>query len=92
MAIGTDFTRDISRKYCALYGQLAVEMGFVSERQLMAAFQRQAEEAARGQPHRLGGQILFDEGWISSEQIEEVLKALFRANGEIRHRTEARAP
>lgn len=85
MAIDKDFTQDISRKYCRLYGQLAVEMGFVSDRQLMAAFQRQAEETSRGRRHRLVGQILFDEGWMSSEQIEEVLRALFRGKGDDRH-------
>lgn len=85
MPIGNDFTRDISKKYCAEYGRIAVEMGLISERQLALAFERQRMEVVLGRPHRLVGQILFSAGLMSSEDIELVLKTLFRGRAEERH-------
>lgn len=68
-------------KYCRRFGQLAMQMGYIDGNQLAAAFRRQREDEAGGRPHRLVGAILFQEGAMSAEQIEEVLRAVFRDVG-----------
>lgn len=65
-------------KYCRRFGQLAMQMGYIDADQLAAALRLQREDAAAGRPHRLVGAILFHEGAMSPEQIEETLRAVFR--------------
>lgn len=64
-------------KYCRRFGQLAMRMGYIDADQLAAALRLQREDAAAGRPHRLVGAILFHEGAMSPEQIEETLRAVF---------------
>lgn len=61
---------------CLRFGELAVKMGFISPDQLEAALTKQKEENISNH-HRVIGLILFDEGWISTAQIEQVLKGVF---------------
>lgn len=61
---------------CARFGELAVRMGFISQGQLDAALLKQQEENSQDR-HRKIGLILHDEGWLSTAQIEEVLKGVF---------------
>ncbi|MBD5803784.1 hypothetical protein AZOA_32250 [Azoarcus sp. Aa7] len=65
-------------KYCRRFGQLAMQLGYIDADHLAAALRRQREDAAAGRPHRLVGAILFQEGTMSTEQIEETLRAVFR--------------
>lgn len=65
-------------KYCRRFGQLAMQLGYIDADHLAAALRRQREDAAAGRPHRLVGAILFQEGAMSTEQIEETLRAVFR--------------
>ncbi|MDT8419535.1 MAG: hypothetical protein RQ754_03825 [Desulfuromonadales bacterium] len=63
-------------QHCLRFGELAVKMGFISQGQLNAALLKQ-EEDNRLNRHRVIGLILHDEGWLSTAQIEEVLKGIF---------------
>lgn len=68
--------KDVSRKYCPRFGQLAVEMGFITESQLKEALASQIHDELCGRGHRLLGAILFDNDWMSGAQIDQVLNAL----------------
>ncbi|PLX94483.1 MAG: hypothetical protein C0619_02820 [Desulfuromonas sp.] len=63
-------------QHCLRFGELAVKMGFITQGQLNAALVKQEEEN-RLNRHRVIGLILHDEGWLSTAQIEEVLKGIF---------------
>lgn len=63
-------------KHCLRFGEVAVKMGFISQVQLDAALVKQAEEN-QSNHHRVIGLVLHDEGWITTNQIEQVLKGIF---------------
>ena len=63
-------------QHCLRFGELAVKMGFITQGQLNDALVKQEEEN-RLNRHRVIGLILHDEGWLSTAQIEEVLKGIF---------------
>lgn len=67
-----------SDKYCPRFGHLAVEMGYVSSKQLKEALSEQVDDNLSGRPHRILGAIFFDRGWMSPGQIEEVLNRMFQ--------------
>lgn len=73
-----DLYLQVSKKYCPRFGQIAVEMGFISEAQLREAMCLQVEDDLRGRPHRLLGMILFEKDWMTAEQIDQVLNILLR--------------
>ena len=68
----------MSDRYCRRFGQIAVEMGYISEAQAKEALCRQLDEDLAGKTHRLLGAILFDLEWMSSGQIEDVLDRLLQ--------------
>ena len=74
----TNILKNISGKYGRRFGQTAVEMEFITEARLEEALQCQAEEDHSGQAHRLLGTILFDKGWMTSDQIEKTLNTLLK--------------
>ena len=55
------------------FGTTAVGKGFITFDQLMVALEIQERENMEGKKHRLIGTILFDMGFITLRQIEEVL-------------------
>ena len=58
------------------FGATAVGKGFVTVDQLMEALQIQVRENIEERRHRLIGQILFDQGFMTLPQIEEVLTSM----------------
>lgn len=58
------------------FGSIAVEMGFITEEQLLGALAVQAKENVASGTHRLLGQILLEEGMITESQIEKVLEVI----------------
>ncbi len=64
---------------CSRFGTIAVEHGFITRVQLMHALNEQVEDNLAGRPHRIVGAICFEQGWMGSEQIDLVLKAMFKA-------------
>ena len=64
--------------YCIRFGKLAVDMGFITEKQLYDAMETQIREDLQNKPHRVIGQILFEQGIMMPSQIDQVLNRLFR--------------
>lgn len=76
MTNGTE--NSISDKYCPRFGQLAVEMKFITPDQLKEALCYQIEEELAGKKRRLLGAILYSKDWMTSDQIEQVMNALLK--------------
>ena len=58
------------------FGALAIERGFITLENLIEAIKIQVTENLDGSDHRLIGQILWEKGYITTEQINEVLKSM----------------
>ena len=58
------------------FGTIAVEREFVTKTQLIEAINTQVIEDIEGKKHRLIGTILFEQGVINIQQIDEVLKSM----------------
>jgi hypothetical protein len=58
------------------FGAVAIDKGFISLEQLFEAMKIQITENTEGVEHRLIGQILWELEYISTEQINEVLKSM----------------
>jgi hypothetical protein len=58
------------------FGTVAIESGFITVGQLVGAMKIQIQDELKGAKHRLIGEILLDEGYITDIQIEEVLKTM----------------
>ena len=58
------------------FGAVAIDKGFITLENLIAAMKIQILENIQGLDHRLIGQILWEEGYIKTEQINEVLKSM----------------
>lgn len=58
------------------FGTVAVDKGFITLENLIEAMKIQILENLQGIDHRLIGQILWEEGYIKTEQINEVLKSM----------------
>ena len=65
------------------FGTIAVEKGYITIDQLMDALEIQVRENLARERHRLIGEILFDLGFLTQPQIEEVLKSMSLSNGSI---------
>lgn len=64
-------------KYCARFGTIAVENGFLNIDRLQMALSEQIEDNLAARPHRVIGAICFEHGWMSPVQIEIVLNIMF---------------
>ena len=73
-----DVNKEISAKYCPRFAQLAVEKGYVSPDNAKVALSRQLDDDLAGKPHKLIGSIFLENGWLTPQQIETVLKDLFK--------------
>ncbi len=65
-------------KYAYRFGQIAINMGFVNEGQVDEALAKQIalNSSTRLRPQKFIGEILFENGWITFDQIEKVLKEI----------------
>ncbi|TXT20844.1 MAG: hypothetical protein FD134_2823 [Gallionellaceae bacterium] len=68
----------ISDKHCPRFGQAVVEMWFIAEAQPKEALCSQAGGNLAGQGCGLLGATLFDRGWMTGEQIGQVMNALLK--------------
>lgn len=64
---------------CSRFGMIAIEHGFITREQLMLALDEQVEDNLAGRPHRVLGAICFSNGWMTPDQIDTVLNAMFKA-------------
>jgi len=71
-----EISKDGSSKYCLQFGFKAVDMGFITETQMNQALHVQRSGKVVAGRLRLLPTILFDQGWMTSPQIEEVLNAI----------------
>ena len=58
------------------FGVVAIDKGFITLENLIEAMKIQILENLDGSDHRLIGQILWEEGYIKTEQINEVLESM----------------
>jgi hypothetical protein len=58
------------------FGTIAIEKGFITLDHLLGALEIQVTENLEGIQHRLIGQILLEKDYITSKQINEVLKSM----------------
>ncbi len=68
----------ILKKSLPRFGKIAVDMGFVTEKQSNKALAEQADDDLSNKPYRLIGSILLENGWINQEQLDIVLNELFK--------------
>jgi hypothetical protein len=72
-----DFDKGITKKYSPRFGEIAVDLGFITPEQLKLALSEQSDDDLLRYPHRVIGSIFFDKGWMTYQEIETVLKQLF---------------
>jgi hypothetical protein len=58
------------------FGAVAIDKGFITLENLIEAMKIQIRENLDGSDHRLIGQILWEEGYITTEQINEVIGSM----------------
>jgi hypothetical protein len=58
------------------FGTMAVEKEYVTKEQLLEAMRIQVEQDLDGIEHRLIGSILFSMGYLTLEQVNEVIEAI----------------
>ena len=63
-------------RFVKRFGTVAVEKGFITPENLYTAMKVQVMENFDSYNHRLTGQILVKLGYMTTEQLEEVLKAM----------------
>jgi|APFre7841882654_1041346.scaffolds.fasta_scaffold541429_2 hypothetical protein len=71
------FEKEVS-KLCRRFGTIAVKKGFVSADQIKEAFIEQLDDDLNRREHRLIGTILFEKDLMTWDQVNIVLKALFK--------------
>jgi hypothetical protein len=70
--------KKLSINYARRFGQVALSNGFVNEEQLKEALTEQIayDTFSHLRPHKLIGEILFENGWITLNQVEKVLEEM----------------
>jgi hypothetical protein len=58
------------------FGAVAIDKGFITLENLIEAMKIQILENLDGSDHRLIGQILWEQGYIKTEQINEVIESM----------------
>jgi K+ transporter len=56
------------------FGRVAIRLGFVNEAQVKEALDIQRKMDDSGQPHKLIGLIMLEQGMLSNAQLIEMLK------------------
>lgn len=74
----SDKSQGGATSYCPRFGQLAVEMGFITTEQLKQGLFEQVDDNLANRPHRILGTIFFDHGWMTPGQIDAVLNRMFQ--------------
>jgi len=55
------------------FGTVAVEKGFITKEELFEVIKIQISDELKDNERRLIGQILYDKGYITTDQIDDVL-------------------
>jgi hypothetical protein len=67
---------ELTSGLCHRFGAIAVLKGFVTMDEVKAAIMEQVEDDLSGREHQLLGNILFERGLITEDQIETVMLEL----------------
>jgi hypothetical protein len=62
----------------ARFGHIAIQEGFITLDKLVDALKTQVQDDCRGEPHRLLGRILCEQGTMTWAQVGQVLVILGR--------------
>jgi len=73
--VGDDLYKDFLKHYSPQFGEIAVGMKFVTERQLNEALVEQVEDDFSNKP--LIGYIFLKNGWMTLKQFSNVLDISF---------------
>ena len=76
--MANEVDKELSRKYCPRFGQIAVEKGFVTAENVKDALSEQLDDDLADKPHRLIGRIFLDKGIMTPRQIDDVLNEVFK--------------
>jgi hypothetical protein len=70
--------RDLTMRYACRFGEIAMRKGFVNAKQVKEALAEQTiyQSFTGLRHHKLIGEILFENGWITLNQIVHVLKEI----------------
>ncbi len=82
-SVEEDAFNNLSKQYSPRFGEIAVDMGFVTEKQLKEALAEQAEDDFSNKPHRFLGSIFCERGWITDDQIDIILYELYKLFEEV---------
>jgi hypothetical protein len=66
----------LEQRQKVFFGDVAVQLGFISPGDLFRALQHQRDDDARGGPHRLVGEILLDDGFLTGTQVAKVISTV----------------
>ena len=66
----------MKKNYQKRFGTIAVDKGYINKDQLITALEIQAKENVMDGKHRLLGQIMVDEGLLTTAQVDEILETL----------------
>ncbi len=58
------------------FGSIAVYRKYVTLGQVQQALTKQVEDNVNGEKHRLLGDILLENNWITDEQVESILSEM----------------
>ena len=58
------------------FGIVAYYKGFITAEELVEALRIQVMEEINGMGHRVLGEILYEQGFMKSDQIQEVVEAM----------------
>jgi len=72
-----EIVKELSKKYNPRFGQVSVENGYATSEQIKQAVMEQTDDDLANRPHRLIGRILLDKGWMTAQQIENVVNNMF---------------
>ncbi len=65
------------KKHGHRFAEVAVEMGYITKEQAKAALMEQLDDNINNNMHRLIGRILLEKGWMTSNEIFQVVNALY---------------
>ncbi len=65
-------------EFSSKFGKIAVNMGFVTEKQLNKAYVEQIEDAFCNKPHRFIGKILLENRLMTNKEMYIVVKELLK--------------
>ncbi len=69
--------KDKTTEHGKRFAEVAVEMGFINKDQAKKALMEQLDDNINNNMHRLIGRILLEKGWMTSNQIFQVVNALY---------------